>query len=58
LERLIVEHPANAIGFLKAFAGKPRNFTHKVEDLPLATAAPPSRFRWRSTRWPGPSSKA
>jgi hypothetical protein len=50
LERLIVEHPANAIGYLKTFAGKPRDFTHKVEDLPLATAAPPSRFRWRSAR--------
>jgi CRP/FNR family transcriptional regulator len=30
---LVEEHPAIAIGFLKAFAGKLRFFTRKVEDL-------------------------
>ncbi len=33
LRRLIEEHPTIAIGFLKAFAGKLRFFTQKVEDL-------------------------
>ena len=33
MQRLIEEHPAVAIGFLKAFAGKLRYFTRKVEDL-------------------------
>ncbi len=30
---LVEEHPAIAVGFLKAFAGKLRYFTRKVEDL-------------------------
>lgn len=33
MRRLVEEHPAIAIGFLKAFAGKLRYFTRKVEDL-------------------------
>ena len=33
LRRLVEEHPAIALGFLKAFAGKLRYFTRKVEDL-------------------------
>ncbi len=33
MRRLVEEHPAIAIGFLKAFAGKLRFFTQKVEDL-------------------------
>lgn len=33
MQRLLQEHPAVAIGFLKAFAGKLRYFTRKVEDL-------------------------
>lgn len=33
MRRLVEEHPAIAIGFLKAFAGKLRHFTRKVEDL-------------------------
>lgn len=33
IRRLVEEHPAIAIGFLKAFAGKLRYFTRKVEDL-------------------------
>lgn len=33
VRRLVEEHPAIAIGFLKAFAGKLRYFTRKVEDL-------------------------
>ena len=33
MQRLIREHPAIPIGFLKAFAGKLRYFTRKVEDL-------------------------
>jgi len=33
MRRLVEEHPAVAIGFLKAFAGKLRYFTRKVEDL-------------------------
>ncbi len=33
MQRLVEEHPAIAIGFLKAFAGKLRYFTRKVEDL-------------------------
>jgi CRP/FNR family transcriptional regulator len=33
MQGLLHEHPAVAIGFLKAFAGKLRYFTRKVEDL-------------------------
>ncbi len=33
MQRLVEEYPAIAIGFLKAFAGKLRYFTRKVEDL-------------------------
>ena len=33
MQRLLQEHPAVAFGFLKAFAGKLRYFTRKVEDL-------------------------
>ena len=33
MRRLVEEHPAIAVGFLKAFAGKLRYFTRKVEDL-------------------------
>jgi CRP/FNR family transcriptional regulator len=33
MRRLVEEHPAIAIGFLKAFAGRLRYFTRKVEDL-------------------------
>ena len=33
IRRLVEEHPAIAIGFLRAFAGKLRYFTRKVEDL-------------------------
>ena len=33
MRRLVEEHPAIAIGFLKAFASKLRYFTRKVEDL-------------------------
>ncbi|MBI4572547.1 MAG: Crp/Fnr family transcriptional regulator [candidate division NC10 bacterium] len=33
MRRLVEEHPAIALGFLKAFAGKLRFFTRKVEDL-------------------------
>lgn len=33
MRRLVEEHPAIAIGFLRAFAGKLRYFTRKVEDL-------------------------
>jgi len=33
MQRLLREHPAVAIGFLTAFAGKLRYFTRKVEDL-------------------------
>jgi CRP-like cAMP-binding protein len=33
MRRLVAEHPAIAIGFLKVFAGKLRYFTRKVEDL-------------------------
>jgi CRP-like cAMP-binding protein len=33
MRRLVEEHPVIAIGFLKAFAGKLRYFTRKVEDL-------------------------
>jgi CRP/FNR family transcriptional regulator len=33
MRRLVEEHPAVAIGFLKVFAGKLRYFTQKVEDL-------------------------
>ncbi len=33
MRRLVEEHPAVAIGFLKVFAGKLRFFTRKVEDL-------------------------
>ncbi len=33
VRRLVEEHPAIAVGFLKVFAGKLRYFTRKVEDL-------------------------
>jgi len=33
MRHLVEEHPAIAIGFLRAFAGKLRYFTRKVEDL-------------------------
>lgn len=33
MQRLVQQHPAIAIGFLKAFAAKLRYFTRKVEDL-------------------------
>lgn len=33
MRRLVEEHPAIAIGFLRAFAGKLRYLTRKVEDL-------------------------
>ena len=33
MQRLLQEYPAVAFGFLKAFAGKLRYFTRKVEDL-------------------------
>jgi CRP/FNR family transcriptional regulator len=33
MQRVLQEHPAVAFGFLKAFAGKLRDFTRKVEDL-------------------------
>ena len=33
MQRVLQEHPAVAFGFLKAFAGKLRYFTRKVEDL-------------------------
>jgi CRP/FNR family transcriptional regulator len=33
MRRLVEAHPAIASGFLKAFAGKLRHFTRKVEDL-------------------------
>ena len=33
MRRLVEEHPAIALGFLRAFAGKLRFFTRKVEDL-------------------------
>ena len=33
MRRLVEEHPAIALGFLKTFAGKLRFFTRKVEDL-------------------------
>jgi CRP/FNR family transcriptional regulator len=33
MRRLVEEHPAIAVAFLKAFAGKLRYFTRKVEDL-------------------------
>jgi len=38
IRRLVEEHPAIAIGFLRAFAGKLRYFTRKVEDLSSGNA--------------------